>query len=553
MKMNIKRLDHLGIISGVIKDLGLVEAIDMHLKKDIQDQEKITAGEAVAGMILNGLGFSDKPLSLTPHFFTTKAVDVLFREGVKAEYFNRHKLGKVLDSIHDYGCESLFYELSSQSMDQESVEMKFLSEDTTTFSLTGEYSSETDEHTIKVTHGYSKDHRPDLKQLVQELLVSQDGGIPLMMKTWDGNESDSVIFRERTNMLIEGFKQSESPRFLVADSKLYCKENAANLNQFNFITRIPRTSKQEKTAVSNALKENSWEVLNNENKYYVVPIRHYDMEQRWIVVYSDKARERAEKTLNKAIKKELDKTEKSLWHLSKQPYDCEKDAESFAIKLISKCHYHKLKSLKILSKNVYSDTGRPKKGTQPDAVKYYVIAEIGRDEATIVYALNEKSCYVIGTNTDDNLLTPIEVIQAYKNQNKSIENMGFRFLKAPSFFVSSLYLKKPSCIMGLMTIMTLALLIYSIAQRRIRISLNENSDTLPNQINEPTSSPTMRWVFQLMEGIHVVKVKVEDRVKIMIQGINAVKQKIIDLMSDSIKAIYHIGENVQFDLEGGSI
>lgn len=58
--MDIKRLDHLGIVAGVIKDLGLIEAI--------------------AGMISNGLGFSDRPLSLTLQFFETKALEVLFAQ-----------------------------------------------------------------------------------------------------------------------------------------------------------------------------------------------------------------------------------------------------------------------------------------------------------------------------------------------------------------------------------------------------------------------------------------------------------------------------------------
>ena len=63
----IERLDHLGVIAGVIKDLGIVELIDARISPEAK--EEITTGEAIAGMILNGLGFSDRPLSLTPQFF----------------------------------------------------------------------------------------------------------------------------------------------------------------------------------------------------------------------------------------------------------------------------------------------------------------------------------------------------------------------------------------------------------------------------------------------------------------------------------------------------
>jgi hypothetical protein len=54
--VTVERLDQLGIIAGVIKDLGIIEMIDARIVPD--DQEDITTGEAVAGMILNGLGFS---------------------------------------------------------------------------------------------------------------------------------------------------------------------------------------------------------------------------------------------------------------------------------------------------------------------------------------------------------------------------------------------------------------------------------------------------------------------------------------------------------------
>ena len=60
-QVRVERLDHLGLIASVMKDLGLMNMIDRHLEAD--DQEVMTPGEAVAGMILNGLGFAHRPLS----------------------------------------------------------------------------------------------------------------------------------------------------------------------------------------------------------------------------------------------------------------------------------------------------------------------------------------------------------------------------------------------------------------------------------------------------------------------------------------------------------
>ena len=155
----VKRLDHLGLVASVIKDLGIVEMIDARL--GLHDQEEISAGEAVAGMILNGLGFSDRPLTLTPQFFANKPLDLLFREGVSAEMFNRFKLGRTLDETHAYGCDLLFSELALAVCCQEGIDTRFNHLDTSSFSLTGDYVPDSDEHAIAITHGYSKDHRPD--------------------------------------------------------------------------------------------------------------------------------------------------------------------------------------------------------------------------------------------------------------------------------------------------------------------------------------------------------------------------------------------------------
>jgi transposase len=54
----------------------------------------MSTGEAIAGMIINGLGFSDRPLTLTPQFFENKALGLLLRQGTKAEHFNRFKHGR---------------------------------------------------------------------------------------------------------------------------------------------------------------------------------------------------------------------------------------------------------------------------------------------------------------------------------------------------------------------------------------------------------------------------------------------------------------------------
>ena len=101
--ISVERLDHLGVVASVIKDLGLIEMIDARILP--HNQEGLTTGEAIAGRIVNGLGFANRPLSLTPQFFANKPLDLLFRPGVCADMFNRFKLGRSLDDVYTYRCD----------------------------------------------------------------------------------------------------------------------------------------------------------------------------------------------------------------------------------------------------------------------------------------------------------------------------------------------------------------------------------------------------------------------------------------------------------------
>jgi transposase len=184
------------VLASVIKDLGLIDRINARLVPD--PQEVLTPGEAMAGMMLNGLGFAHRPVSLTPQFFASTPLDRLFHDGIRAEMFNRFKLGRTLDEAYAYGCDLLLHELALGVCARDGIDLRFNHLDTTRFSRTGAYVPDSDEQAMTITHGYSRDHRPDVKQAVLERMVSQDGGIPCVRKSWDGHTSDIEMFQART-------------------------------------------------------------------------------------------------------------------------------------------------------------------------------------------------------------------------------------------------------------------------------------------------------------------------------------------------------------------
>ena len=534
--VRVERLDHLGLIASVINDLGLVSLIDARLKPD--DQEAITSGEAVKGMILNGLGFANRPLSLSPQFFANKPLDLLFRPDVKAEMLNRFKLGRTLDEVNTYGSDLLFSEIALVVCQHEAIDQRFNHLDTTSFSLTGDYVPESDQQAITITHGYSKDHRPDLKQAVLELMVSQDGGVPLVSKTWDGNASDSQIFQDRAKALLSTFAQSPTPRYLIADSKLYSKDNAVQLKPLGFITRIPDTLKLVSQVIRQALREDTWQALDDTTRYHRLELGHYGMAQRWFVICSEAAMQRAETSVSKAQKRECEALETQLCHLQARRFESPHSAQAALATLAKSWHYHQVASTELVEHKRYAGKGRPSAKTPIKASEWQMQAKVRLDAEAIRRSKQHKGCFVLGTNIEADDLSDEEVIVAYKAQSQ-VEG-GFRFLKDPLFFVSSLFVKKPSRIQGLLMVMTLALLVYSVAQRRLRQELARQQESLPNQINQPTQRPTLRWVFQLLEGIHRVRVIVQDQVHDLIEGLNEVQINILRLFGQDVCQIYQI-------------
>ena len=412
--IRVERLDHLGVIASVIKDLGLIDMINARLVPDAQ--EVLTPGEAVAGMILNGLGFANRPLSLTPQFFANKPLDLLFHEGLAAEHFNRFKLGRTLDEAYTYGCDALFQELALAVCAQEGIDQRFNHLDTTSFSLTGEYVPDSDEHAMTITHGDSKDHRPDLKQAVVELLVSQAGGVPFVSQRWDGNTSDTQIFQERAAALIATFQRFPTPRYVVADSKLYTEDNATTLQSLGCITRRPQTITLVSRVITQPLREDMWQRLDDTTRDQRVELCHYRMAQRWLVVSSQAALERAAARATKAQQREYAAIEKPLLHLHAKRVETPEAAHAALAALEKGWRDHQVDAYNLIEHKRYAHKGRPTSTTPIQVMAWQMQAQVRPDTETIAQRKPHNACFVLGTNIDASQLHEADVIVAYKGQ-----------------------------------------------------------------------------------------------------------------------------------------
>ena len=205
-QIDVQDLDHLGIIAGIVDDIGIVEIIDRELGK--HPQEKVSAGQAVKAMILNCMGFLTSPLYLFSEFFAGKATEHLIGEGVTAEHLNESRLGRVMDQLYEYGITLMFVKIASEMSKKFGISTNHAHLDGTSIAVHGKYETvegreesivenESGEPlAIAITQGYSRDHRPDLKQFTWHLMTSEEEGIPLYMNVGDGNKTDQSAFPE---------------------------------------------------------------------------------------------------------------------------------------------------------------------------------------------------------------------------------------------------------------------------------------------------------------------------------------------------------------------
>ena len=459
-------MDHHGLVAAVCMDLGIAERINSRLLPD--PHRRVSPGIAAIAMIINGLGFTNRTLYLAHQFFESKPVERLLGVDLKAKDLTDHALGKALDDIAEYGASKLFAEVAFGIALDNNLLDSTNHLDTTTLSVHGAYAVDDDPKVIEVTHGFSKDHRPDLKQVVLSLVVNGPSSIPLWMDPLDGNSSDKVSFH-KTIKNVEEFRAQVNlaGHFKwIADSALYTKERLLKSNDYFWVTRVPETITEAKKLIEMPSEEITWTDADNGYRISKFESSYGEIKQRWLLIFSEQAYHREKKTLEKKLLKEEEKLKQALWHFGNQVFHCEKDAAK-ALEVIRKGYkLHNIAGI-VTPVNKHTKRGKPKKEAEKILVGYAVEASFGRNPVEIEKILNRKGRFILATNDlDVGGYKDAQILDEYKAQ-QDVEG-GFRFLKDPWFMVDSIFLKLPRRIEALMMIMTLTLLVYNVGQYRLR-------------------------------------------------------------------------------------
>jgi transposase len=528
-----QRLDHLGIVAGICQEIGLAEQIDRIVGPT---ERQVSVGEAVQAMVLNALGFTARPLYLTPEFFANKPLDRLLRPGLTAEMLNDDSLGRALDILHEKGATEVFAQVASHALRVSGIERRFVHLDTTSFCVEGEYDRPEEPGIIRITYGYSRDHRPDLKQVIAALLTTYRSALPVWIQALDGNTNDSRAFPSLVEAYLAQFREKPMP-CLVADSALYTEENLQRLSAVKWLTRAPERVGLAKQLIAAVSAEEMEPAFQEGYRSLEMCTTWGGIRQRWLVVWSAQAEQRERETLQKRVEKERERAEKAWQALCRQECSSPEEAGAAVQALEQKWRYHRLEVSDQLVRR-YDRRGRPAADTVPQRVGFRLQGKVGEKAEAIAAEQKTLGKFILATNElDEQHLPAEEMLRAYKGQGVGPER-GFRFLKDPWFFADSLFLKSPRRMMALVMVMGLALLVYALAERNVRLALEEKGESISNQVGKPTQTPTMRRIFQMFEGIDVLLIPAEGGVQQRVLNLQPVHRQILRLLGPYVEKCY---------------
>jgi transposase len=523
----MKLLSHLGILVAIFKQYQIIEKIDRLLPKRSHNQ-KISHGQALLAMVLQGFGFANSRLYLSSEFFSHLALKELFGPDIKAEHLNPNVLARTLDAIYEYGATRFFTDICLGIVLDPQILKKFLYMDTTSFYVTGQKYK--NQGRIELKHGHSKDNRMDLKQLVY-LLVSSEDGIPIIGECYSGSASDNAIFQDKIIHVQELIREELEERVLVLDSSLYNKYFLRN--QFitgDWITRVPESVKACKELVSK--KRQLWTKIDKDFKYFETISNYGGKKQRWIVVRCRESKYKEQETFNKKLDKEEMALKSRLKKLEARSFIEKIDASYEIFKTREQYQNFNINGNIVAIKKRILGTKRYRK------IGYKLKMGYSRNENRINKKMESKGKFVLATNKlDGEELSGEEIVGAYRNRNKGVEGC-FKFLKNKTLNLNQVFLQKESRIEAMMIVMTFILLVNNLSEKKIKEYLVEKCDTFPNQMGKPISNPTFMWICYKMRYISRITTKLGDRIYHEVMGITSEIKLIIRAFGEEATAIY---------------
>ncbi len=479
-----------------------------------------------------------------PEWLETVDLAALCLSAQNSMQFNDDRIARTLDSVYKSNRREIFFRIALRSIKIFELATTAIHNDTTSVKLCGAYNAWRREP--RADNGHSKDHRPDLKQLVLGINVCGDGAVPLLHDVYSGNRTDDTIHIpnwERLRRLLQ------STEFIyTADSKLCTEKNLSHIEFYDgqYITVMPRTWKEDRLFRQKAQAAKvRWRLIHQRpnsrhpdskiDSYYTTRTQFLNDKKRRIVWIksSQKAEidclarnEKIRKTvaalhaLNTKINHRRLKRRREIGKAVRQILRENKTTSLISFSL----------DKRVAISRKYSSPGRPTKTSAQKicrTTEYCICWLINKDE--VVRQSRTDGVFPLMTNNMNK--SAEKVLVTYKFQS-FLENRHSQLKSVLQ--IAPVFLKKPERVLALVDIIVLSLTVATLIERDLRIGMKRNKiESLPVYPEQrECKHPTTQSIVRVFADVEKYELRTKDNMdcEYFPPTLSRLQKRILDLM-----------------------
>ena len=550
LSLNSKAIGALPIINKFIKRIELKKLLSSYLVS--KENQKFSYADAILIFVRNIL-LEREPLYKLSEWVARFDPYLIGLKEQDPNILNDDRVGRSLDALFDADRASLLTKTVLKVVEEFSIELSQLHNDSTTVTVYGEYRGEFSRHngktSIRMLKGHNKDFRPDLKQLLFTLTVSRDGAVPIHYKSYDGNITDDRTHTQTWDALRRITGRSDF--IYVADAKLATRDQMDYISKEGgkFISVIPETRKECQWFRSYVCSHNvDWRELSrkpdarsldaDEHIYwgYECPMAS---EEGYRIIWILSSQKQSLDAYRRQLK--IEKTIKALdtfkSKIETRKYSKEQIENALAEifnKYLSKRWFDAKIVIKEIETYKQKKKGRPSDSTEYiKAIKEKYTFEAIPNGLRIQEDASSDGMFPLITNIDDKNLSMGQVLEKYKFQ-PYIEKRHQQFKSV--FEAAPVFLKLPHRIEALMFVYFIVLTLNALIERELRLAMDkENIQELPIYPEKRNCKhPTTTRVLDLFSNLRRHILFEEGReVKCFYDEISSLQEQILDLLTVS--------------------
>ena len=530
------------ILAHYFKKCGVVDIIDANVAVDAR-RKVLTHGQAAMAMI-TGILFQVMQLYRICQFAKETTVLDILLPGIGPEQYFDDRMADTLDAMFYYGLGNLETQITRHMIEPFDIETKICHNDTTCAFVYGDCNNNQSDQSIKISFGYSKQYRNDLKQLVWSMSVSSDSAFPLFQQAFNGNTADVDTYVKQWHNLIDLLGRQDF--LFVGDSKVASKSNMAHIHDHDgfFLSPLPMYATYNR-AFNDALDQHSFEVLipykDRINRGFEVPLiiendgRRYPF--RMIILFDHGLFTRK----NKSLTQRIGKAQAAFESLASKINTYKLKTEA-AIDKACKAILKKYQVTDFLSYTICNDPKviyKNKKRGRPSTTQPVEKVKIVKDHFRLKWQLNQKAVedvryragyYPLVTNKVAEDLSIPEAMIAHKNQYK-VEHTYRR--SKTNLTLEPIYLQTPERIEAYLFLFKIALQIIVLMERTARNNISSRNkgldDFMPNKKDYRT--PKAEYLLQKFEFVVTGRMPLADgKIYGFVSELNDLQIDILDIL-----------------------